>query len=475
MRNTGTVYQSKGRWYTGNFVRFFQDTIQPIGGWLARSLTGATIAGTPNAALAWTPDRVGTAQAPVMAIGTTTGLYVVSSANVVYDITPSDVVSAGNNANRIWSLDVFGAYLIATATTKGNYATSLGPYRWECDTAVAAVLMSGAPIRPQAIVTTPERFVVMLGGVDPNPEFATVPSSRTVFWPSQESTTDWTPVATNSAGSFNLTTEGSLVCGVRVRGSTLLFTTIDLHSMNYIGAPLYYSFDRVGMNCGIISAHAAVVTDTAVFWMGQQQFFMFDGFAKPIPCDLHDYVFGSFNRDYAHLVWALSNPAFGEVTWWYPSAASTVPDRYVTYNYMENHWVPGDLTRTCGVTSIPPAAVPVLVNDSRQIFDHETGFARNSEGTPSLESGPMEIGDGDQLMSIQGLFPDDKTVGDVSLTLYTAPNPDTAETANGPYTLTAQTSLRVKARQVRVKLTEAAATAWRVGVLRFSVSPSGRR
>jgi hypothetical protein len=117
----------------------------------------------------------------------------------------------------------------------------------------------------------------------------------------------------------------------------------------------------------------------------------------------------------------------------------------------------------------------VFLNSTCEIFDHETGTGRNNEGTPSLESGPLELEDGDHLVQIQRIIPDDDTVGDVNLTLYTAPNPDTAETTNGPYTLTASTSLRVKARQIRLKLTEAVATAWRVGVIRLGVVKSSRR
>lgn len=472
MRNNGTVYQSKDRWYTGNFVRFFQDTIQPIGGWSAWTTTGATITGTPNAAIVWTPDKVGTAQAPVLAIGTTAGLYVVVG-TVVYDITPVDI--SGNNASRLWTLDTFGAYLVAASTVKGAYASSTGPYVWQCDTSVKAAVMSGAMIRPNAIVTTPERFVFQLGGVATTPEFTGVPSSRTVYWPSQETIDDWTPTALNTAGDFNLTTEGSLVCGAKIRGATLLFTTKDLHTATYIGGEFVYRFDRAGDNCGIISPHAAVVIDTAAYWMGHQQFFTFDGFARPIPCDVQDYVFNSFNRSYAHLVWALSNPIYGEVTWFYPSGAATTADRYVTYNYRENHWVTGTLTRHAGVTAIPPNTNPILIGATGTIYTHETGTGRNSEGTPSLESGPLELEGGDNLVALQSILPDDKTVGNVNLTIYTAPNPDTTETSNGPYTLTARTTIRLKARQMRVKLTEAVASAWRVGTIRLGVIKSSRR
>lgn len=472
MRNNGTTYQSKDRWYTGNLVRFFQDTIQPIGGWTAWTTTGATISGVPTAALCWVPDKVGTAQAPILAIGTTAGLYVVVG-TVVYDITPVDL--GGSNANRLWTLDTFGAYLIAASTVKGAYGSSTGPYVWQCDTAAVATVMSGAMIRPNAVCSTPERFVFQLGGVSATPEFTGVPSTRTVYWPSQETIDDWTPSAINTAGDFNLTTNGALVAGAKIRGATMLWTTVDCWTATYIGGEFIYRFDKAGDNCGLIAPNAKCVIDTAAYWMGQQQFFTFDGFTRPIPCDVQDYVFGSFNRSYAHLVWCLSNPVYGEVTWFYPSSAATTADRYVTFNYRENHWVTGTLTRHAGVTMIPPNPNPVMVNASGTIFTHETGTGRNSEGTPSLESGPLELEDGDNLVQIQSILPDDKTVGNVNLTLYTAPNPDTTETSNGPYTLTARTTLRVKARQVRIKLTEAVASAWRVGTIRLGVVKSSRR
>lgn len=472
MRNTGTVYQSKDRWYTGNLVRFFQDTIQPIGGWSAWTTSGATITGVPNAAIAWVPDKVGTAQAPVLAIGTTAGLYVVSG-TVVYDITPSDI--SGANANRVWTLDTFGAYLIAASRVIGTVSSNSGPYVWLCDTSADAIVMSGALTLPNAICSTPERFIFELGGVSANPEFPTTQSSRTVFWASQETYDDWTASAINTAGEFNLTTDGALVAGAKIRGATMLWTTKDAWTATYIGGEFIYRFDKAGTDCGLIAPNAKVVIDTAAYWMGHQQFFRYDGFTQPIPCEVQDYVFGSFNRSYAHLVWALSNPIYGEVTWFYPHAAQTACTRYVTYNYRENHWATGILGRACGVTAIPPNVNPILVNASGTIFTHETGTGRNSEGTPSLESGPLEIGDGDHLVQIQSILPDDKTVGDVNLTVYTAPNPDTTEASNGPYTLTARTTLRVKARQVRLKLTEAVASAWRVGVIRLGVVQSSRR
>jgi hypothetical protein len=246
--------------------------------------------------------------------------------------------------------------------------------------------------------------------------------------------------------------------------------------MRYVGGTFVYSFDQLGNSCGIVSPGAAVVTDTGAYWMGPNGFYVHDGYVKPIPCDVHDYVFGSLNRTYAHYIWAIENPTFGEVTWFYPHAGQTEITRYVTYNYRENHWVTGSLERTCGIASQPGTTVfPVMASSNGTIYDHESGSDRGTEGTPSLESGPMELGNGDVLVSVQKVIPDDKTVGDVTLTIYTAPNPDTTEDTHGPYTLTEQTSIRVKARQIRVKLTEAVETNWRVGVIRLGVLASSRR
>jgi len=300
-------------------------------------------------------------------------------------------------------------------------------------------------------------------------------STKRIQWATQETISDWISSDANSAGWLDLGTDGDLMCGAATRGATLIWSNKDLWTITWIGGEFVFRADRVGDNCGIIAANAKVVIDSSSYWMGHAGFFVFDGYARPLPCEVQDYVFGSFNRTYAHLVWALSNHTFGEVTWYYPSASATYCDRYVTFSYRESHWTTGTMSRSAGIPSASGGIVPLMFDHTGALFTHETGTGRNSEGTPSLESGPLEIEGGDNLVQIQSILPDDKTVGDVKITLYGTPNPDTAETTYGPYTLTARTTLRAKARQFRVKLTEAVASAWRVGTIRFGVVKSSRR
>lgn len=304
-------------------------------------------------------------------------------------------------------------------------------------------------------------------------------SIRRVYWPSQQTTSDWSPTDINTAGDHDFATDGSLVCGRATRGATLIWTTTDLWTATYIGAPFLYSFERVGRNCGIIGQQACVVLDSGAYWMGKGKFFHFDGYVRPVLCEVTDYVFGDFNDSLADRVWAFANPKFGEVTWFYPSSAATnanPTDKYVTYNYIEHHWVFGVMSRSCGVTFQPGlvAQNPVLIGPDGKIYDHEVGTSWGG-AMPTIESGPMQVGEGDSVMRLQRIVPDDKTQGDVNATIYASLFPDLSETANGPYTLSSPTSIRVTARQVRLKLTTVASAAWRVGIVRLGAVLSGRR
>lgn len=167
--NNGTTYQSKDRWFKGSLVRFFNGNIEPVGGWVQRTLTGAAIVGVPNAAVSWQAND----GSNYLAIGTTTNLYVITSANVVSDITPPNVV--GDGLVHRWQLENFGSFLVATFN-RSNGGTATGNfYAWAGDVTVAATVDVGSfavtPGYVFGLTVTPERFFVLLRGGDP-PTFA---------------------------------------------------------------------------------------------------------------------------------------------------------------------------------------------------------------------------------------------------------------------------------------------------------------
>jgi hypothetical protein len=307
-------------------------------------------------------------------------------------------------------------------------------------------------------------------------------SVRTVRWPARETfrTLDgpdvWDLAAPDTtAGDFNLKTDGRLLCGLRTPRETLLFTDIDLHSAIYIGGDLLYAFERRGDNCGILAPNAKVATDDEAYWMGQNGFFLYDGAVQPVQCEVQDYVFNDINRSQSRKIWCVANSQFHEVWWFYPSAASEEIDRYVVYNRVEKHWTIGALVRTIGVDR-GPFSYPIWADETGALWEHERGTDRAGAGTPFFESGPVEVGDGDRVVSIVGCLPDERTLGSVELLISSAFNPTDTPTVSGPYTLTAPTHPRATGRQHAFMLRESApGTDWRVGMFRFDVVEGGRR
>ena len=333
-----------------------------------------------------------------------------------------------------------------------------------------AEIIANAPTSNKGLIVTEERFIFALGAGG-NP--------RKVQWCDRENNTLWTPAATNEAGDIELQTSGQIEAAIRTRGQTLIITDVDAHTARYIGPPYVYGFERVGTSCGIISRQAAADVDMGVFWMGNGGFYRFDGnLVSEIPCDVHDYVFGDMNTSQKSKTWAFTNGQFGEIWWFYASSDSTEVNRYVAFDYKENHWLIGNLSRTSGA-SRGVFEYPMLLNASSVLHDHEVGISYAVDGVEQsvfAESGPISIGNGDNIMQVTDLIPDEKTQGDVDVTFKSRFYPHDTEYTHGPYTPSSPTAVRFSGRQIRMRVEgDAPYAAWRVGTMRVDAKAGGRR
>jgi hypothetical protein len=478
----GTEYQSAGRWFDANLVRWYENTLRPIGGWRKRSSSQLT--GKCRGLLTWRDNDADR----WIAAGTHSKLFIMNAAGTLKDITPTSftvgiadaAVNTGYGSNlygyyaygvarpdtgsvtpaTTWSLDTFGEYLIACSSADGKI------YEWQLDfaTPTIAAVITNAPTGCAAILSTAERFIFALGASG-NP--------RLVKWCDQESDTVWTAAATNQAGDFELQTVGALKAGKKVRGINLLFTDVDVHTATYVGLPYVYSFEKAASGCGLIASQAVAAIDTAALWMSTSGFWTFDGYVKPLPCDVSDYVFQNLNYNQASKVYAVHNSKYGEVWWFYPSNASNEVDSYVTYNYRENHWNIGSLSRTAGVDR-GVYLQPLMVSADGYIYEHEVGYDYDS-GSVYAESGPYEIGSGENIMSVRQVIPDEQTLGEVQISFKSRLYPMATETTHGPYPAAQPTDVRFSGRQVKIRYTGAVLEDWRVGVNRFDVVAMGKR
>ena len=478
----GTEYQSAGRWYDANLVRWYENTLRPMGGWRKRA-TGQ-MSGSCRGFITWRDNSANR----WIAAGTHTKLYAMNEAGTLKEITPTsftagiaDAVSKTgygyapygsfsygtarpdtgiNTPATTWSMDTWGEYLVACSNADGKL------YEWQLGftTPTLAAVITNAPTSNKALLVTQERILFALGAGG-NP--------RKVQWCDQENNTVWTPAGDNQAGDYELATPGTLMAGKRVKGVNLLFTDVDVHTAQYVGAPFVYGFEKAGSGCGLISAQAVAAIDTAAIWMSKSGFWIYDGYVKPLPSDVSDYVFGNMNFSQASKIYAIHNSQFGEIWWYYPSSSSNENDSYVTFNYRENHWNIGSLARTAG-TDAGVFANPLMVSTDGYIYEHEVGFAYDSASLYA-ESGPVQLGNGDNIMSVRQVVPDEQTLGEAVVSFKTRNYPTGTQSTFGPYTAANPTDVRFAARQVNVKVTGNTLADWRIGVMRLDAVPSGKR
>jgi len=478
---SGTDYQAKGRWRDASLVRWYEGTMRPVGGWRKRA-TGQ-LTGKCRGILAWRSN----ANARWIGLGTHSKLYAMNEAGSITDITPSGFTAGSGDAvvnlgygggpyglfsygtarpdtgsitpATTGTLDNWGEYLVGCSSSDGKL------YEWQLNTANDAAAISNAPISNKAVLVTAERFMFALGAGG---------NARKVAWSDQENNTVWTPAVTNQAGDFELETLGSIVTAKRLRGVNLIFTDVDVHTAQYQGPPFVYGFERIATGCGIISAQAVAAVESVAYWWSPSGFFMYDGFVRPIKCEVLDYVTRNLSQTQRSKVYAVANNQFGEIWWLYPSASNSECDSYVSYNYRENHWSIGSLARTAG-TDRGVFSYPLMVSTDGYVYEHEVGVTYDGIA-PYARSGPLEFGNGERLMVARQVIADEDTQGAVSLQFITKFAPNGSETTKS-YTIDSiYTPVRFTGRQVELKVTGASpATDWRVGTMRLDAVAGGER
>jgi hypothetical protein len=392
---------------------------------------------------------------------------------------------------RNWSFDNFGEDLIATVH-KG------GTFRWDTSAGLntRATVISQAPTTSRFnLVSMPDRHVFLFG-TETTIGDATTRDDLFLRFSSQEDFTTWTPTATNTSGSFRIQDGSKIIAAVRSRNAVLVWTDNSLHALQFVGAPFTFSLVELGANCGAVGVHSAVDINGVAYWMSQNSFYLYDGTVKKLPCSVQDYVFEDFSIANYPETYAGINSEFNEITWFYPSAASTQIDRAVTYNYLERSWHTSNLDRTSwsdyGVYQQPyatkyfpnnTATTPTVIGltaGATTFYEHEVGFDDDGTAmTAFITSGDFDIQDGQQMLSISRGIPDFKDqVGDatIKLGLKSFPSQNSTDISRTITTNTTKFDLRGRGRQANVDIrsTDVGAN-WRYGTLRLDVKPDGGR
>ena len=407
------------------------------------------------------------------------------------------------NQLRLWSMDSFGEDLLANVRAGRIYYWDTSAKTLGTDRAVDIADLSGANFTPtaalQVLVSDVDRHVIALGA-DPINAAATARTGTIdpllIAFSDQENPAEWFPTATNTAGSLRCSAGSQIIGGLRARQETLIWTDVALYSLQFIGPPLTFGLNLINEGVSLVGPNASVNTPAGVFWMDKKGFYQYQGSVTPVPCSVRSYVFDDINETQSFQFFAFVNKQFDEVGWFYCSAATTVIDRYVTYNYVERTWAIGNLSRTAwldeGLESFPRAAGKS--SDESYIFSHETGF--DDDGSPMdnvfIESADFDLGDGEQFQFIRKCIPDVKFTGDsgstqtINLVIKARNFPGDSLTTDQTTSFTASTTkidTRARGRQAVVRFESdddgdvgvRTGVGFRIGGTRLDLQPNGRR
>ena len=391
---------------------------------------------------------------------------------------------------RLFSQDSFGEDLIFNI--RGG-----GIFYWDesagtSTRAINATTLSGASNVPtvalQVLVSDIDQHVIAFGS---NPIGSSNIDPLLIRFSDQENAADWTPTATNTAGGVRINSGSEIIGAVQTRQEILVFTDVSLHSMRFVGAPFTFQFATLSTDISMISPNAAVNARGSVYFMDSGGFYVYNGSVQPLPCSVKEHVFSNLNKGQAFKVFAAENNDFSEVIWFYPvGSGDTEITNYVSYNYSENLWAIGTLDRGTWLgysKSSNPIASSVNTGptDANYLYNQETGF--DDDGSPMtafVESGDLEIGEGDRLMMISRIIPDFKFSGDtggasIDFTIKGSNFPLETPTNQATATVTSstnQSNIRTRARHAVVRVeSSGAGFGWRLGDLRFDMRQDGRR
>ena len=435
-----------------------------------------------------------------------------------------DAVDAGTIILEpgLWSLSNFSDTLVATIANGKTFT-------W--DSSIAARLSTRASTTTSGFQTTNNPTATRITLISPTTRHlihlgteTTIGDSTTqddmfIRFSSAENINDYTPLATNSAGTQRIQDGTKIVGALVAKENILIWTNNALYTMKFVGAPFTFGFEQVGTNCGLIGQNAAIEIDGVAYWMGNNGFFSFDGTVNTLPCSVEDYVFDDIDTTKGQQINAGINNLFTEVVWWYPTTGSDFNDRYVVYNYGQTtqpvpmgNWYTGTNTnsiRTAWIDSLVyPRPYATAFNNSNTgtfptiigetglgqsvLFEHEVGTDQiNPNGSTTVLTSfaqsydfalQTDQGIGEYFLAMRRFLPNFKNlVGDAQITISVADYPadPNTNTALSPFTITASTTkvdTRARGRYAALKIENTGSgQSWRFGTFQADLQPDGRR
>jgi hypothetical protein len=324
-----------------------------------------------------------------------------------------------------------------------------------------------------------------------------------VAWCDNGNYNDWIASASNQAGTYRLTRGSKIVGGIQGPLQALLWTDVGMWIMQYIGYPDVWGFFEIARGCGLLAKKAVAVVGQVVYWMSRDGFWMFAGAGtQRLPCDVWDVIFKNLTPNVAWQanIRASANTGFDEVSWYFPSQASTTGenDTQVKFNVVTGEWDYTPLPTNQRIsewidTNIfgHPFSTMTDANGNTLIMQHEMSMNANSQAISwSMTTGYFQLAEAQQFVFVDYCIPDFKwkrwqqpqsTSAIIQLTFLVQDYPDDDRQppiAIGPFFVTNETDaldIRCRGRYFSIQIAGNDLNSFmRLGGLKFRFAPDGR-
>ena len=406
---------------------------------------------------------------------------------------------------RLWSIDSFGEDIIVNLFDGDLYyyhgdatAERLVPLR---EFGLSTLAQNAVPSISRFVAVSDVDRHVLCFGVTPNG--STLQDKLLIRWSSREDPFDWNPTTSNTAGDLRIS-QGTEITGIaQTRKEILVWTDQSLHTVQYQGTPYYFGQALIAESVNIASPNASAAVNDLIFWMGYDNFYRYDGRVQVMPCTVKRYVFDDINRSQLAKIYCSTMTKESEVWWFYPSSLSDENDRYIIFNYQENAWYYGTLSRTAMIDASStirtnPQATGGTGNSF--LYNQERGLD-DGEQSPAIpidafvESSDFDLGEGDRFMLTQRIIPDITFTGSITdsgnpavnfkikvrdypgVSYSDEPSDTTTRTSTTPVEqFTKQAFVRARGRSAALRIeSDRLGTMWQLGYPRLELRQDGRK
>lgn len=190
-----------------------------------------------------------------------------------------------------------------------------------------------------------------------------------ISWCAPNDLTSW------DAADFLAISGSKIVAGARTNGNgapAALFWSLDaLYRVTYAPTdtdPNDFSSQLIRDQISILGSNTIVQVNQQFFWIGNGEFFTYNGTVETLPNDMNsNYFFDFLNRDQAQKMYGVYIPRYKEIWWFYATIGSTENNRVLIYSLTTGTWNNTILARAAAYDS---SVFPYpIMSDSSTLVD----------------------------------------------------------------------------------------------------------